>query len=132
MAARLLFALLPLGCAVPAIAQSTAPPPTTAVLVSLTIKPDVDRAQVMKVMPDEVRATLKLYLDGKIQQWYSRADGRGVIFILNATDAAAARTVMEELPLSKANLANYDYTALGPLTPLRALLAPPAGGKDDR
>ena len=42
-------------------------------------------------MPDEVRATLKLYLDGKIQQWYSRSDGRGVIFILNCTTAAEAK-----------------------------------------
>lgn len=132
MAATLLFALVTLGVTVPAMAQTPTPAPTTAVLVNLTIKPDVDRAQMVKVMPDEVRATLKLYLDGKIQQWYSRSDGRGVMFILNATDVAAARAVMEELPLSKANLANYDYTALGPLTPLRALLAVPAGGKDDR
>lgn len=131
-AAPLLVALLTLGFTVPLIAQSPTPVPITAVLVNLTIKADVDRAQVMKVMPEEVRATLKLYLDGKIQQWYSRADGRGVMFILNATDAAAAKTVMEELPLAKANLVNYDYTALGPLGPLRALLAPPAGGKDDR
>src|SRR5262245_4409181 len=59
-------------------AQSPAPPPTTAVLVNLTIKADADRSQVMAVLPDEVRATVKLYLDGKIQQWYSRGDGRGV------------------------------------------------------
>jgi hypothetical protein len=127
------FVLAGLAVAAPAFAQPPAPAPTTAVLVNLTVKPDVDRAQVMKVMPEEVRATLKLYLDGKIQQWYSRADGRGVIFILNATDTAAAKAVMEELPLSKSNLANYEYTALGPLSPLRAFLAPaPAAAKDNR
>jgi len=37
-------------------AQPPAPPPTTAVLVNLTIKPDVDRQQVMSIMPEEVRA----------------------------------------------------------------------------
>jgi len=31
----------------------------------------------MNVMPAEIRATVKLYLDGKIRQWYSRGDGRG-------------------------------------------------------
>ena len=105
-------------------AQPPAPPPTTAVLVNLTVKPDVDRAQLTKTMPDEVRATVQLYLDGKIQQWYARADGRGVMFILNVTTTAAAKALMDELPLSKANLANYEYIALGPLSPLRVLLGP--------
>ena len=105
-------------------AQPPAPPPTTAVLVNLTVKPDVDRAQLTKTMPDEGRATVQLYLDGKIQQWYARADGRGVMFILNVTTTAAAKALMDELPLSKANLANYEYIALGPLSPLRVLLGP--------
>jgi hypothetical protein len=34
----------------------------------LTIKPDIERERVMKVMPDEIRATVRLYLDGKIRQ----------------------------------------------------------------
>jgi hypothetical protein len=107
-------------------AQAPPPPPTTtAVLVSLTVKTDVDRTQLMKVLPDEVRATLQLYLDGKIQQWFSRGDGRGVIFIMNASDVPSAKAVMDELPLAKANLANFEFTPLGPLAPLRLLLAPP-------
>jgi hypothetical protein len=117
-------------------AQAPSPTPTTAVLVNLTIKPDADRSQVMKVLPDEVRETVKLYLDGRIQQWYSRSDGRGVMFILNASDVAAAKALMDGLPLSKANLANFEFTPLGPLSPLRLLVAPPqpAGGpgKDNR
>ena len=105
-------------------AQTPAPAPTTAVLVNLTIKPDVDRQQLMKVMPDEVRATVKLYLDGKIQQWYSRGDGRGVMFILNSTTVNDAKGVMAQLPLSKANMDELEFTPLGPLNPLRALIAP--------
>ncbi len=102
-----------------------APAPTTAVLVNLTIKPEADRAQFTQTMPDEVRATLKLYLDGKIQQWYARTDGRGVMFILNVTDIAAAKALIDDMPLSKAGLANYEYILLGPLAPLQRLLAPP-------
>ncbi len=98
--------------------------PATQVLTALTVKADIDRAQLMKVMPDEVRATLKLYLDGKIQQWYSRSDGRGVIFILNCTTAAEAKAITDGLPLSKANLATFEYTPLSPLAPLRMLLQP--------
>jgi hypothetical protein len=115
-------------------AQAPAPAPTTAVLVNLTIKPDADRSEVTKVLPEEVRETVKLYLDGRIQQWYARSDGRGVMFILNASDVASAKAAMDGLPLSKANLANFEFTPLGPLSPLRLLLAPPPGGsgKDNR
>jgi hypothetical protein len=113
-----------LCAAVPLRAQAPAATPATQVLTALTVKADIDRGQLMKVMPDEVRATLKLYLDGKIQQWYSRSDGRGVIFILNCTTAAEAKAITDGLPLSKANLATFEYTPLSPLAPLRMLLQP--------
>ena len=98
--------------------------PTTQVLATLTVNAGVERTAIMKVMPDEVRDTVKLYLDGKIQQWYSRSDGRGVVFILNATSAANAKALMDTLPLVKANLVTFDYMPLAPLGPLRMLLQP--------
>ncbi len=113
-----------LCAAVPLRAQAPAATAPTQVLTALTVKADIDRSQLTKVMPDEVRATLKLYLDGKIQQWYSRSDGRGVIFILNCTTAAEAKAITDNLPLSKANLATFEYTPLSPLAPLRMLLQP--------
>ncbi len=119
-----LLACVAVLVAAPSHAQPPAATPTTAVLVNLTIKPDADRAQVMKTLPDEVRETVKLYLNGKIQQWFSRSDGRGVIFIVNAPDTATAKAAVEELPLAKSGLANFEYTGLGPLSPLRVLLAP--------
>jgi len=42
------------------------------------------------MLPEEVRDTANLYLDGKIDQWYSQQNGKGVVFILNVTDLAAA------------------------------------------
>ena len=113
-----------LAVATPLLAQAPPTAPTTQVLTTLTVKADAERAQIMKVLPDEVRATVKLYLDGKIQQWYSRSDGRGVVFILNCASAAEAKALMDELPLSKANLATFEFTALSPLAPLRMLLQP--------
>ena len=59
-------------------------PKTTAVLVIETAKPGVTAQQIMAVIPAEIRATVKLYLDGKIHQWYSRGDGKGVIFLVDA------------------------------------------------
>jgi len=60
---------------------SVAIPKTTEVLVILTPRQGVTADQVMAVIPAEIRATVKLYLDGKIRQWYSRGDGRGVVFL---------------------------------------------------
>jgi hypothetical protein len=110
----------------PSVAQAqAASPTTTGVMVMLTVKAGVTRDQVMAVMPGEVRETVQLYLNGKIREWYSRSDGRGVVFLLNTTDVAEAHAIMESLPLARQNLMDYEYIALGPLLPLRALLANP-------
>lgn len=107
-------------------AQTPLPSPVTGVLTTLTVKNGVDRSQVMKVLPQEVRKTVKLYLDGKIQQWYARSDGKGVVFILACKSLDEAKAVTDQLPLSKSNLADFEYTLLSPLTPLRLLVAEPA------
>src|SRR5215471_16825302 len=110
----------------PSVAQAQAiSPATTGVIVILTVKAGVTREQVMAVIPAEVRQTVQLYLDGKIREWHSRADGRGAVFLLDARDVAEAHAVMEGLPLAKQNLMDHEYIAIGPLLPLRLLLASP-------
>ena len=101
-------------------------PVTNQVLAILTVKPGVAREQIMKTMPTEVRDTVQLYLDGRIQQWYSRGDGKGVVFILNCKTVEEAKALTDALPLVKGNLASFEFMALGPLTPLRALITAPA------
>src|SRR5262245_48980849 len=103
-------------------AQATSPT-TTGVMVILTVKAGVTREQVMAVMPTEIRQTLQLYLNGKIREWYSRGDGRGVVFLLDTRDVAEAQATMEGLPLAKQNLMDHEYIAVGPLLPLRLLQA---------
>ena len=78
-------------------------------------------------MPAEIRATVKLYFDGKIRQWYSRGDGRGVVFLVDAKTEDEARALMETLPLAKEHLMDHVYIPVGPLMPLRALMASAAG-----
>jgi len=123
----LLSAMLPLaslaqsqsgaGSGVPSVAI----PKTTAVLVILTPRQGVTPQQVMAVIPDEIQATVKLYLDGKIREWYSRGDGKGVIFILDVKTENEARDLMESLPLAKEQLMDHEYIPVGPLMPLKAL-----------
>src|SRR5258706_9583534 len=124
----LLMAVLP-AASVLAQTQASPQPPsgapspkTTEVMVILTAKQGVTRQQIMNIMPDEIRATVKLYLDGKIRQWYSRGDGKGVIFLIDAKTVDEAHASMDTLPLSKENLMDHEYIPVGPLMPLTALI----------
>jgi len=105
------------GSGVPSIAI----PKTTEVIVMETPKQGVTPQQVMAVIPEEIKATVKLYLDGKIRQWYSRGDGKGVVFVVDAKTEDEARAIMETLPLAKEHLIDHQYVPVGPLMPLRAL-----------
>jgi len=119
------FLLLTLGTVLAPLARGQSAPPKpeiTGVLTILSPKAGVTADQIMKLMPAEIRATVPLYLEGKIQQWYTRGDGKGVIFILNCKDVAEARALMESLPLSKENLVEEQFIPVGPLLPLGILL----------
>ena len=108
------------GSGVPSVAV----PKTTAVLVIETPKKGVTSDEIMAVIPAEIRATVRLYLDGKIREWYSRGDGKGVIFVVEAKTEDEARALVETLPLAKEQLMDHQYIPVGPLMPLRALVGP--------
>ena len=95
---------------------------TTGVFALVKAKPGVTRERVMAIMPAEIRATVQLYLAGKIRDWYAREDGRGVVFLLNTRDVAEAQSIMESLPLAKENMLDHEYIPVGPLLPLRLLM----------
>jgi hypothetical protein len=110
----------------PSLAQEQASSPaTTGVMVIITVKAGVTREQVMATMPAEIQQTVQLYLNGKIREWYSRSDGRGVVLLLDTKDVAEAHAIMDGLPLGKQNLVDHELIAVGPLTPLRMLTAKP-------
>src|SRR6202161_3307883 len=55
--------------------------------------------QRQQIMPHEVPATLKHYLEGKIEQFWFRQDAPGVIFLMNAESVDQAKAELETLPL---------------------------------
>jgi hypothetical protein len=97
-------------------------PKTTEVIVILTAKPGVTRPQIMSTMPAEIRATVSLYLEGKIRQWYSKGDGRGVVLFVGAKTVDEAQAVIDAMPLAKENLMDHEYISVGPLLPLGTLI----------
>ena len=117
--------------AMPGYAQSANPPPTptTKILAIGTLNPGIDPAAALAILPTEIRETAKLYLDGKIDQWYSLQERRGVAFILNMTDTAAAHEMLEKQPRGRAPLRRFELIPLGPLNPLRQLLRPASGSQ---
>jgi hypothetical protein len=118
-----------LAAAAPSALAQTAPPatPTTKILAIGSFAPGADMQLVQRTLAAEMRATAELYLEGKIDQWYSLENRPGVVFILNVTDMGAAHAMLEALPLGKAHLMTFELQPMGPLKPLRQLLkSPPA------
>lgn len=74
--------------------------------------------------PDEVRATVRLYLDGKIDQWFVKQDQSGVVFVMNVTDVQQASEALRQLPFGRSKVMVFNFIPLGPLSPLGSLLKP--------
>ncbi len=73
-------------------------------------------------MPSEVPATLRLYLDGKIEQFWFRQGAPGVIFLMNVESVEQAKAELDKLPLTVAKLMTFDFMQVGPLAPLGLLI----------
>jgi hypothetical protein len=103
--------------------------PTTKILAigSLT-SPDAPAA-AMNLMQQEVPATVRLFLAGKIDSWYSRKDVRGVVFLMNVGTVEEAHALLEKLPLGVAGLMKFDLIPVGPLGPLNVILPPAPAAK---
>ena len=96
--------------------------PTTKILALGTLTAPLTPEQQRSIMPKEVPGTLRLYLEGVIDQLYARKDGTGVAFLLNTTSVEEAHTLLEALPLGQEKLMTFELIPLGPLFPLGMLL----------
>ena len=86
-----------------------------------TLKP-LSQEQRQQYLPKEVPATLQLYLDGKMEQFWLREKEVGVIFLMNVDSVDEADKLLKGLPLGQANLLTFDLMPVGPLLPLGMLM----------
>ena len=86
-----------------------------------SFKPNVTRDQVRKRLPDEVSPTLKLYLEGEIEQFWFR-EGFGPIFLMNVESVEQAKATLDALPLVAENLMAYELLPVTTLSPLGLLI----------
>ena len=100
--------------------------PTTKLLAigTFTAKGSPDRWKPL--LSAEVRDTVRLYLTGKIDQWYLKQDQSGVVFVMNVADPKEALELLGRFPFGQAGLMEFQIIPLGPITPLRVLLTDPA------
>jgi hypothetical protein len=72
-------------------------------------------------MGKEPAATLKLYVEGIVEQFWF-VEKAGPVFLMNVASAEAARAALATLPLVTAGLIDYDLLPLAPLVPLGRLI----------
>jgi hypothetical protein len=100
--------------------------PTTKLLAIGTFTAEGSPDQWKPLLPAEVRDTVRLYLAGKIDQWYLKQDQSGVVFMMNVTDPKEALELLGRFPFGQAGLMEFQIIPLGPIGPLRVLLTEPA------
>ncbi len=61
--------------------------------------------------------------EGIVREIYFDPDKPCVVVILEAASLEVARTFMDELPMAKNRLIEFDYTVLGPYTQIAHLFA---------
>ena len=84
-------------------------------------KPITDEER-RRIMQKEVRDTLKLYLEGKIEQFWFREDKPGVIFLMNSESVDQAKATIQTLPLAANGFLEFEFIPVGPLKPLGLLI----------
>jgi hypothetical protein len=84
-------------------------------------KPTLTPDKIQQHMPNEVPATLKLYLDGKVEQFWFR-EKAGPIFLMNVESVEQAKATLDGLPLVADGLMSYEFLPVGPLMPLGLLI----------
>lgn len=78
--------------------------------------------QRVACLPAEVPATLQLYLDGKIEQFWMRDHEAGVIFLMTVDSVDEADRLLKALPLGQVDLLTFELMPVGPLSPLGMLI----------
>ena len=62
----------------------------------------------------ETNHALRLFAEEKIREIYSRADRKGAVLVLEATDEAEAKHILDGLPMAKLGLIRFDFYGTRP------------------
>lgn len=81
-------------------------------------KAGVDMQTIQPYIKDEVANVWRLWKAGIVRENYARSDVNGVVIIFECGDVEEAKRYVEDFPLSRAGLLEWEYIPLGAPLPL--------------
>jgi hypothetical protein len=84
-------------------------------------KPGVTLETVKPYLNEEVSNVWRLWKAGIVRENYARADQPGVVIVFECESVETARRYVEDFPLSKAGLLQWDFIGLDAPLPLEFL-----------
>jgi hypothetical protein len=81
-------------------------------------KPGVTMETIKPYIKEEVANVWRLWKAGIVRENYARADVPGVVIVFECGSVADAKGYVEDFPLSKAGLLEWDYIPLDAPLPL--------------
>ncbi len=84
-------------------------------------KPGVTMETVTPYLQEEVSNVWRLWKAGIVRENYARADEPGVVIVFECDDVATARRYVDDFPLSKAGLLEWEFIAVTAPLPLEYL-----------
>jgi hypothetical protein len=83
--------------------------------------PGINMEKVQPHLKDEMKVTWEHYKQGKIRELYFRRDHPGVVLMMECNSLEEAHELLDELPLVKEQLIEFELIPLGYFEPLEAL-----------
>lgn len=83
-------------------------------LITLSIRPDADPAQVAAARAESSKALWELHVAGVIREMYARQDAKGVVFIAEAASTEALNQAISVIPFLKEGLLVGEAVGLAP------------------
>ena len=77
--------------------------------------------KVQTHLKDEMVVTWEHYKQGKIRELYFRQDNPGVVLMMECNSLDEAQELLDELPLVKEHLIEFELIPLGYFEPLETL-----------
>ena len=84
-------------------------------------KPGVTMDTIKPYLREEVANVWRLWKAGIVRENYARADVSGVVIVFECAGVDEARRYVDDFPLSKAGLLEWDFIPLDAPLPLEAL-----------
>jgi hypothetical protein len=87
-------------------------------------KAGVDMQTIQPYLKDEVANVWRLWKAGIVRENYARSDVNGVVIVFECGDLEEAKRYVDDFPLSKAGLLEWECIPLGAPLPLEYVFDP--------